>query len=187
MPKVIDEGQVFSAALEMLVAHGYERATTRRIADVAGVNEVTLFRKYGSKARLYEKVIEHQLSNTALNSVRYTGNLAADLVSIVHAYISTNEEHGSIIPLLLLEIARHPDLQRSFKTPWRNIQGAIAIIRKYQEQGLLSVESPLGCLGALIGPILTSQMFRQAGLDLPVPVVEAVAHVDAFLNGRRRR
>ena len=59
MPKVIDETKIFSAALDILISHGYEGATTQKIADVAGVNEVTLFRKYGSKAGLFEKVIEH--------------------------------------------------------------------------------------------------------------------------------
>ena len=45
MPKVIDERKLFSAALDILISHGYEGATTQKIADVAGVNEATLFRK----------------------------------------------------------------------------------------------------------------------------------------------
>ena len=79
MPKVIDETKIFSAALDILVSHGYEGATTQKIADIAGVNEVTLFRKYGSKAGLFEKVIEHQLTGTPLSKLVYTGELEADL------------------------------------------------------------------------------------------------------------
>ena len=143
MPKVIDETKLFSAALEILIAHGYEGATTQKIAKVAGVNEVTLFRKYGSKAGLFEKVIEHQLADTPLNKLAYTGDLEADLLAIVEAYVETNETHDNIIPLLLIEMPRYPDLQGSFNTPWKNLQGIIKIIQKYQEQGRLRPESPL--------------------------------------------
>jgi AcrR family transcriptional regulator len=185
MPKVIDETKIFSAALEILVSHGYEGATTQKIAHVAGVNEVTLFRKYGSKAGLFEKVIEHQLSDTPLNKLQYTGNLEADLVAIVETYIETNETHGEIIPILLIEMPRYPDLQGSFNTPWRNIQTILQTIQRYQEQGLLKNESPLACLSALIGPILVSQMLRHANLNLPVPEIDPQAHVDSFLYGRK--
>lgn len=185
MPKVIDETKIFSAALEILIAHGYEGATTQKIAGVAGVNEVTLFRRYGSKAGLFEKVIEHQLADTPLNKLVYTGDLEADLLAIVDAYIETNETHGNIIPLLLVEMPRYPDLQGSFNTPWKNIQGIIKIIQKYQKQGMLKNEAPLASLSALIGPILTSQMLRHANLNFPVPAMDSQAHVDAFLNGRK--
>ncbi len=186
MPKVIDEANLFSAALDILISHGYEGATTQKIAEVAGVNEVTLFRKYGSKAGLFERVIEHQLSDTPLNKLRYTGDLEADLLAIVEAYIETNEIHGNIIPLLLIEMPRYPDLQVSFNTPWKNIQEIIKIIQRYQKQAQLKDKSPLACLSALIGPILTSQMFRHANLNLPVPAVDPQAHVEAFLIGRKQ-
>jgi AcrR family transcriptional regulator len=185
MPKVVNEAKIFSTALDILVSHGYEGATTRKIAEIAGVNEVTLFRKYGSKAGLFEKVIEHQLVDTPLNKLVYTGELEADLLAIVEAYIETNETHGNIIPLLLVEMPRYPDLEGSFNTPWKNIQGIIKIIQKYQKQGQLKNESPLACLSALIGPILASQMIRHANLNLPVPALDPLAHVDAFLHGRK--
>jgi len=185
MPKVIDETKIFSAALDILIAHGYEGATTQKIAEVAEVNEVTLFRKYGSKAGLFEKVIEHQLADTPLNKPAHSGNLEADLLAIVEAYIETNETHGNIIPLLLIEMPRYPDLQGSFNTPWKNLQGIIGIIQKYQKQGELKEESPLASLTALIGPILVSQMLRHANPNLPVPAMDPKAHVEAFLNGRK--
>jgi AcrR family transcriptional regulator len=186
MPKVIDETKIFSAALDILVSHGYEGATTQKIADIAGVNEVTLFRKYGSKAGLFEKVVEHQLSDTPLNKLVYSGELEADLLAIVEAYVETNQTHGNIIPLLLIEMPRNPDLQGSFSTPWKNIQTILHIIQKYQEQGQLKNEPPLASLSALIGPVLVSQMIRHANLNLPVPAIDLQAHVEAFLHGRKQ-
>jgi AcrR family transcriptional regulator len=185
MPKVIDESKIFSAALDILVSHGYEGATTQKIAAVAEINEVTLFRKFGNKAGLFEKAIEHRFSDTPLNKLVYTGDLEADLLAMVKAYMETNEINGQIIPVLLIELPRNPGLQASFNTPWKNIQEIIKIVQKYQKRGVLKKEVPLASLSALIGPILVSQMFRRANPSLPTPIIEPQAHVDAFLNGRK--
>ena len=185
MPKVIDETKIFNAALDILMSLGYDGATTREIADIAGVNEVTLFRKYGSKAGLFEKAIEHQLADTPLNRLRYTGDLEADLLAIVQAYIETNEAYGDIIPIILIELPRNPDLQGSIEIPWNNIQGIITIIQTYQELRRLKNESPLTAISALIGPIMIHQMFRRANINLPVPAPDPQAYVDAYLNGRK--
>ncbi len=185
MPKVIDETKIFRAAIDILMSLGYEGTTTREIAEIAGVNEVTLFRKYGSKAGLFEKAIEHQLSDTPLNKVTYTGELETDLLAIVRAYIETNETYGDIIPIILIELPRNPDLQGSINTPWNNLQGILEIIQKYQKQGLLKNESPLATISALLGSIMINQMFRHAKLNLPVSGIDPQAHVDAFLNGRK--
>jgi AcrR family transcriptional regulator len=185
MPKIIDDEIVFRTVIDRLVSHGYEGATTKEIADIAGVNEVTLFRKYGCKADLFEKAIHHQLADTPLKELVYTGELEADLIAIIEAYMKTNEMYGEIIPTLLAELPRHPDLRGAFKTPWENIQVIIKIIQEYQAQGLLKQESPLASLNALIGPMMTSQMIRRANLGLPVPEIDAREHVDAFLHGRK--
>ena len=186
MPKVIDETKIFRTVIEMLVIHGYEGATTKEMAENADVNEATLFRKYGSKAELFEKAINHQFKETPLNKLVYTGDLEADLLAIVEAYLDTNEAYGEFIPILLTELPRHPELKGAFITPWNNIQSIIKILQEYQSRGLLKQESPLNCLNALIGPIMTSQMIRRANPGLPVPGIKAQEHLTTFLRGRKR-
>lgn len=51
--------QLLDAALRVYAECGFRGATTRRIAEEAGVNEVTLFRQFGSKAALIEAAVEH--------------------------------------------------------------------------------------------------------------------------------
>jgi AcrR family transcriptional regulator len=184
MPKVIDEDRVFAAAIELLMRRGYEGATTRDIADAAGVNEVTLFRRYGSKAGLFEQAIATRLASTPLHDLAYTGVLVADLEAIVRAYLLTNEAHGDIIPMILIEMPRHADLRTSMGAPWQNLQGVIAILRRYQEAGRLIDESPILTISSLLGPVLLNQMIRRANLDVAAPPVDAAAHVAAFLRGR---
>lgn len=56
---VMDNRQkLLEAAGRVYAEVGFRGATTRRIADEAGVNEVTLFRLFGSKARLIAEAIQ---------------------------------------------------------------------------------------------------------------------------------
>jgi AcrR family transcriptional regulator len=110
MPKVIDESRVFEAAVDLFVTHGYEGTTTKDIAAAAGVNEATLFRRYGSKAQLMEAAIDRQWQDVPLTSLEYTGDLERDLTAIVDAYVETNRLRGAIVPALLVELARNDEL-----------------------------------------------------------------------------
>jgi AcrR family transcriptional regulator len=48
---------ILAAAHDVFSEHGYERATTREIAERAGVAEPLLFRYFGSKATLFNEVV----------------------------------------------------------------------------------------------------------------------------------
>ena len=185
MPKVIDEDAVFKAVLGVLVARGYESATTSEMAAAAGIHEATLFRKYGSKVALIERAIEHELSSAPLSRAVYTGDLEADLYAILAAYVATYEEYGEIMPVLFLEIPRYPALKNVLAAPLANLQGLARIIARYQSEGLLKEEPPLACVNVLLAPILFDQMFRRANVNLPAPAIDLHAYVAAFLNGRK--
>ncbi|MGQ0764259.1 MAG: TetR/AcrR family transcriptional regulator [Gemmatimonadota bacterium] len=49
--------KILEAAAKVYCACGFRGATTRRIAEAAGVNEVTLFRHFGSKQQLLAEAI----------------------------------------------------------------------------------------------------------------------------------
>jgi AcrR family transcriptional regulator len=49
---------ILTAARELFGAQGYEGTTTRQIAERAGTTSTTLFRHFGSKTALYERVID---------------------------------------------------------------------------------------------------------------------------------
>ena len=52
--------QILQAAARLYADHGFRGTTTRAIAEAAGVNEVTLFRIFGSKETLIvEAMREH--------------------------------------------------------------------------------------------------------------------------------
>ena len=56
--------RILEAAKRVYAKHGFRGATTRRIADAAGVNEVTIFRLFGSKSALLEEAVRQSEART---------------------------------------------------------------------------------------------------------------------------
>ncbi len=185
MPKIINEDEVFKAVIALLVARGYDRATTSEMAAAANMHEATLFRKYGSKVGLIERAIEHQLSTTPLSRVSYTGDLRADLITILAAYVATVETYGEIMPMILLEIPRHPELKNTLQAPLANIQGIMRILARYQSEGLLKEEPPLTSVNVLLAPIMVNQMYRRVHAELSAVSIDLQEYVDGYLQGRK--
>lgn len=53
------ETKILLAATKLFSEHGYAGVSTRKIAEEAGVNELTLFRTFRSKSNLLQAVIRH--------------------------------------------------------------------------------------------------------------------------------
>lgn len=60
-----NRARILDAAARVYAEYGYRGATTRRIAFAAGVNEVTLFRTFGSKAALIDAAVRSRAASAA--------------------------------------------------------------------------------------------------------------------------
>src|ERR671914_1594713 len=58
--------RILEAAARVYAQYGFRGATTRLIAQEAGVNEVTLFRLFGSKAHLFDELLSQQLHSSTV-------------------------------------------------------------------------------------------------------------------------
>jgi AcrR family transcriptional regulator len=58
--------RILDAAKKVYAQYGFRGATTRLIAIEAGVNEVTLFRTFGSKAALFEALMQAHVSQSPI-------------------------------------------------------------------------------------------------------------------------
>ena len=90
------------------------------------------------------------------------------------------------MPAILAEVPRRPELKGAFSIFWENVQVAVKIIQAYQLHGILKEDSPLPSLNSLLGPLMTSQMFRRADLGLPTVDVNPTEYIDYFLQGRKK-
>ncbi len=110
------EQKILDAALNVLVSRGYEGATTRRIAEAAGVNEVTLFRKFKSKENILNEVIIRNL-NSALSLIdsmfqmEKEVDLTVGLRSMGLYFIKLMSERIDLISILIEEGRRKPEVQ----------------------------------------------------------------------------
>ncbi|HEY4216102.1 MAG TPA: helix-turn-helix domain-containing protein [Gemmatimonadaceae bacterium] len=59
--------RILNAAQKVYAQHGFRGATTRLIAIEAGVNEVTLFRTFGSKAALFEALMQSYAARSPIS------------------------------------------------------------------------------------------------------------------------
>ncbi|KAA3642983.1 MAG: TetR/AcrR family transcriptional regulator [Chloroflexi bacterium] len=186
MPKVIDEDKLFLDVIHTLVRLGINKATTKQLAEAAGVNEVTLFRKYGNKASLIRSAFQSILVSSPMNDLSYSGDLEADLVEIVAAYKETSLLYGEVIPLLISEIPRDPELKELLEPFFSVVRSIMEIIQRYQGDGLLIDEPGFSAVSALLGPIIVGKMLQRTNPYLPVSEVEPEMYVAAFLEGRKK-
>ncbi len=95
---------ILHAAKDLFAQKGFSNISTKQIANKAGVNEVTLFRHFGTKAGLYEAVFEHFGSTSGLyasfekDCQRPPEEVLLSFGLSLHAFFCRNE------PLVRMEI-----------------------------------------------------------------------------------
>ncbi|MEH7362114.1 TetR/AcrR family transcriptional regulator [Priestia sp. SB1] len=110
--------RIIEAFLELFSTQGYKGTTTRAVAELAGVNETTIFRNFGSKKKIMEKSISYISRNIVLNKLMHeeiTWNLEHDLLVIsdgYHQYIE-NEKMRNLIFISLQEARMFPELSEA--------------------------------------------------------------------------
>jgi AcrR family transcriptional regulator len=111
--------RILAAAREVIARKGKRGATTREIADVAGVNEATLFRHFGTKEALIIAVAQHFCADVILRDVvkHLHGELSEDLLVIGRTMLERMESQMDMIRWSLVEFDYEADVFAS--TAWR--------------------------------------------------------------------
>jgi len=186
MPKVIYDEEIFQAVMRVIVECGYVGATTKQMAEAAGVSEVTLFRKYGSKAQLVNLAIRSIADRMNFETaIQYSGDIARDLLNIVTRYQSLTDQYGQFMSVLMPEMRRRPELTEAIDRPMEIMQAIGRLLLRYQEAGVLRTEPPLHAVAALLGPLICFAMMCETVYADPIPPMDLEQHVIRFLDGRR--
>ena len=158
--------RLLKAAIEVFSTEGYVGATTREIARVADVSEVSLFRHFQSKEQLLNAVAQHI---TALRTEAFTHqdewtyDLRRDLLHYAQLHDDMLEEYEALFRMFIGEAQRHPTealevLQRSF-LPLR--EELISYLQTCVERGSVrpDVDLPLA-VDQLTGMLLSGMIRR---------------------------
>ena len=108
------KNKILDAALKAFSECGFEGAGTKKIASDAGVNEVTLFRIFGSKLNLLSEVIRKFSSNTAISGNfrdNVTWDLEKDLTEIGMSYLKMVDKNIHTILMMITESSRIKELK----------------------------------------------------------------------------
>jgi AcrR family transcriptional regulator len=106
---------LLSAAARVFARDGLEGATTRAISREAGVNEVTLFRQFGTKEHLLEAVVGKAFgrgSRAPGTPALAARSLRADLESFAGDYEALLVANLPLIRAMIGEIHRHAVCER---------------------------------------------------------------------------
>jgi AcrR family transcriptional regulator len=121
--------RLLEATLELISEKGYLGATTREIAALAGVSELTLFRKFGRKEHLFEEMLESytflpQLRNL-IEEIREMP-LKDGLHTIGVRALVTLKERRPMVQILLSEMSHYPQkIRRIYQLMIDNMAGTL--------------------------------------------------------------
>jgi AcrR family transcriptional regulator len=102
--------RILEAAKRVYAQHGFRGATTRLIAVDAGVNEVTLFRTFGSKKALFEEVMRSMTSTSRVPELpARPADPERELTEWCTATLARMRASASLLRKSIAELEERPD------------------------------------------------------------------------------
>ena len=149
--------RLIQAALALFLSQGVSQTTTRQIADLAGVNEVTLFRNFGNKYGLLQAVIQaaptfRDLGETLMQQTIATGDRYQTLKTYASECLQALEQAPAFVRSLIGEADQYPSENR--QALGQRLEAASHYVAQYLHQTMparsLPSVRPAGFLGALL-------------------------------------
>lgn len=183
--------RILTAARQIFALKGPHGTTTREIADLAGVNEATLFRHFGNKRALLDAMKEFfcQGREARLHALyaSLSGDLKTDLLTIARSTVEGMQQNIDLMRVALLEEAVDPEAAR---VPWRVPNMArdylIRFLARAVASGALQGNPEVLArffMGMFFAYIMGRQFWRTSLFERNDQAV--TTFVDLFLNGAR--
>jgi AcrR family transcriptional regulator len=185
--------KILDSAVLLVSEKGYLGATTREIAQGAGVTELTLFRHFGSKERLFESLLGRQSFLPALKEI--LPNLDGmpyeeALVVLGRQFLRSLKERKPFVKIMQAEMTRHPaKIKRIYSQLMDDMLGTLAAyFRAMQRKGELRRFPPeLAArmfLGMLSSYFRTEELMRGRDITKEKEMRQVVSgFVDIFVRG----
>ncbi|WP_406204230.1 TetR/AcrR family transcriptional regulator [Kitasatospora sp. NBC_01560] len=175
---------VLTAAMEVLAEEGIARLTIAGVAARAGVNETTVYRRWGTREKL---VLDAMLAGSSAGiPVPDTGAVRTDLAAFARAlaeYLATPT--GRSVARAAALSSDDPDLAEAWQTFWQSrLDQAGVIVTRAVERGELPADTDTALvLELLCSPLQTRAVLghRPIEPDLPERLTSLV------LDGLRAR
>jgi AcrR family transcriptional regulator len=192
----VTEVRLVEAAVQLFSRQGFKGTSTRDIAQLAGVNEATLFRYFAKKADLFWAAAESRLNRLKFGRELQSG-LASDLdpdiiVPMLAAFMVEHiSQHPELMRLLYVARFELPGSDQVFREHLGPIFDAVhAYFSRCAAKGLIRDLDPtiatLGLAGAVSAHLNLHQLFT--GRDLPWDAQNAAPiYAQLWLNALQER
>jgi AcrR family transcriptional regulator len=179
---------ILEATVKVFAEAGTRGATTRRIAQEAGVNEVTLFRHFGSKEALLREALFREGREVHIPPLpEQPVDAAAELTEWCLEHLHRLREAAPIIRTCLAEFEERPEVSAcGCQVPLQAANQLAAYLDRLKEAGRMSPEqSSRAAAAMLMGAIFADAMGRDLMPErYPYSMEEGVAtYVRIFLRG----
>ena len=183
--------RILVATRTLLAAKGRRGTTTREIAELAAVNEATLFRHFGQKDALIEACVEHYCSTVELEELLASldGDLDRDLQRIGVALMQRMEAVRDLIVMSLVEEESSGSVGEA---AWRAPTAIKKIVADYMAKRIAAGElhgDPALLARFFMGMIFSYVMGRRRfPHEYPSDPAQAIGfQIGVFLNGSKKR
>lgn len=176
---------ILDAAARVFAEHGFRGSTTRLIADAADVNEVTLFRLFGSKDALLGEAIRTRVYEREVAHLpEVPGDARAELIAWASVEYRNLLAHRASIRQGMTELNERPELRHCMA---QGPRGGYSRLRAYVSalaksgrcnKDVNAMHAAAMLLGALFADSLGRDMMPDA---LPAESHVPTAYVDLML------
>lgn len=179
--------RILGAAVRVFAEHGTRGATTRRIAAEAGVNEVTLFRQFGTKEELLREALRWAAEQVMIHTLpEEPADPRAELTRWCDAHLRGLRGARALLRTSIAEHEGNPGAGApGCEVPVRISAELERYLGRLAERGLVRAElDPAAAAAMLMGAIFTDAMTRDImPARYPFPAEAAAArYVDLFLR-----
>jgi AcrR family transcriptional regulator len=137
--------KILDSAVQVFSQKGFQASTIREIARSAGVNDLTVYRHFENKEKLFNEMFcQHTLlseMNNFINS-RIKGDFNADIRAIITMFVSTFKREIALVKLILIESENMIECRKYLASLTGTIiKDLTAFFIHYQESGVIRPEA----------------------------------------------
>lgn len=177
--------KLLEVTIRIFAEAGYHGTTTRRVAQEAGVNEVTLFRHFGSK----ETLVREALAAAARRSRPMLSADLPDPVAELHrwtlALFYYYYENRQLIRRLMGEMVERQELASAIcEDSSQEFLQLVGFFEALRTRGLVRADVVSeAAAGILLNALLTNALWRDVWPDVPNPEENVAGFVELVLKG----
>jgi AcrR family transcriptional regulator len=183
---------ILKAAAELFAERGYRGTTTRALAERAGVNEVTIFRRFKNKQGVLAALgasFAERSAGVAVAATPDPEDTRATLRHLARQETAQTAEFGAVALRIALDAGSDPEVAAVMGDgPRGSFDGLVAYLIQRQEAGDLRADLDARALAeaffCLSSTFIFSRLVLGATTTYELPIAEAADQLfDLFMSG----